>query len=265
MHLKLPMATITSTSALLRAATLGAFAVGLSAQDVPSPVDSTRAAMERWVETRSVIGKEKRDWQLGREMLNDRITLVQREIEAGKGRILDTGKSTAEADKKKAELVAENQRLVEASAGLGADIVALESRTLALCKRLPEPLRERIKMLSQRIPESGAATKLGLGERFLNVVGVLNEVNKFQREVTVTSEVRALGDGTTAEVTAVYVGIGQGYYTTANGKAAGTGTATASGWQWTPANAAAPQIAKVVAILKNEHPAQFVPVPVKVQ
>lgn len=83
---------------------------------------------------------------------------------------------------------------------------------------------------------------MSLSERFLNVVGVLNEVNKFQREVTVTSEVRKLAEtGSSAEVTAVYVGIGQGYYTTANGKSAGIGNATATGWEWTPNNAAAPQ------------------------
>jgi archaellum component FlaC len=253
------------TQFLLRTAVLGTFAALVSAQETPSPIDGTRSTMERWVETRSVIGKEKRDWALGREILNDRIGIVQREIESVQKRIEDAKKSTADADSKKQELATENQRLVSAAAGLSSTIGELETRTRTLLQRLPDPLRERVKLLSQRIPEDAATTKMSLSERFLNVVGVLNEVNKFQREVTVTSEVRKLADGSSAEVTAVYVGIGQGYYTTANGKSAGIGNATATGWEWTPNNAAAPQIQKIIAILKNEIPAEFVPVPVKVQ
>lgn len=253
------------TQFLLRTAVLGACAAFASAQETASPIDGTRSTMERWVETRSVIGKEKRDWALGREILNDRIGIVQREIESVQKRIEDAKKSTADADAKKQELAAENARLVAAAAGLSSTIGELETRTRTLLQRLPEPLRERVKLLSQRIPEDASNTKLSLSERFLNVVGVLNEVNKFQREVTITSEVRKLADGSSAEVTAVYVGIGQGYYTTANGKAAGLGSATATGWEWQPANAEAPQIQKIIAILKNELPAEFVPVPVKVQ
>jgi hypothetical protein len=97
------------------------------------------------------------------------------------------------------------------------------------------------------------------------VVGIINEVNKFSREITVTSEVRKLADGSSAEVTAVYLGLAQGYYVGGGGKLAGVGGASDSGWTWTPANDYALQIAKVVAILKNESPAEFVPVPLGVK
>jgi FtsZ-binding cell division protein ZapB len=228
-------------------------------------VDATRSAIEKWVEARSVLGKEKRDWMIGRDLVQARLQLVQREIEGVRGRIAEAQKSTTEADQKREELVAENQKLTDAAKGLQDAILTLEERTRKLLARLPEPLREKVKSVSQRLPEAGAATKLALSERYLTVVGVLNEINKFQREVTVTSEVRALGDGTTAEVTAIYLGISQGYYATNNGKAAGVGTATATGWEWTPANQEAPRILQMIAILKSEQPAAFVPVPVKVQ
>ena len=107
--------------------------------------------------------------------------------------------------------------------------------------------------------------KLSLSERFQNVLGILNEVNKFNREIAVTSEVRTLADGTSAEVTALYVGIGQGYYVSADGKVAGVGSAAPEGWVWTPANDAAARVAKAIAILKNEQPASFVPLPVRVE
>jgi hypothetical protein len=228
-------------------------------------VENARSILEKWVETRRIISKEKRDWALGREMLNERIELVKREIETLRTRIGDAEESIAEADKKRTELIEENEKLKEVAAALNRTVNTLEGRTGELLKRLPDPIRERVKPLSQRIPDQPDETKLSLGERFQNIVGILNEVNKFNREITVTSEVRTLRDGTTAEVTALYVGISQGYYVSADGKAAGVGTASAEEWMWNPANEAAPEIAKAIAILKNEKVAEFVRLPIRIE
>lgn len=228
-------------------------------------VDETRATLEQWVEARRTISAERRDWQLGRETLEERIALVQQEIEALAARAEEAQKSIAEADLKRAELLALNERQKQGSSTLVDTITLQEQRLLALLPRLPEPIRERIRPLSQRIDEDPAATKLSLGERFQNVVGILNEVDKFQQGITATSEVRALPDGTSAEVTALYLGIGQGYYASTNGMVAGVGTAGESGWVWTPANEAAPEIARAIAILKNEQVASYVKLPLRVR
>lgn len=237
----------------------------ISADMTDGDVDNTRAALEKWVETRRIISKEKHDFELGREMLTERIELVQREIESLRVKIGEAEKSITEADKKRAELLDENEKLKEASASLSGTVIKLEARTKEILKRLPDPIRERVKPLSQRFPENPAETKLSLGERFQNIVGVLNEVNKFNREITVTSEVRKLPDGTSAEVTALYIGIGQAYYVNGKGDVAGIGTASPEGRVWTPANKAAAGIARAIAILKNETAAAFVQLPIEIQ
>lgn len=228
-------------------------------------VDGVRAALEKWVESRKVISQEQRDWALGKEMLNERIELVRQEIDSLKSKISDAEESISEADKKRAELVEQNEALKSASASLDDTVLELENNTRRLLKRLPDPLRERVKPLSQRLPEDPKETKLSLAERFQNVIGILNEVNKFNREISMTSEVRTLPDGSSAEVTALYVGIGQGYYASADSKAAGIGSSTEEGWQWTPANDAASEIADAIAILKNEQVASFIPLPVEIK
>lgn len=248
---------------------IGYWALGLSiiavAAEPQAEVDGVRAALEKWVETRKIISQERRDWKLNKETLNERVELVQREVDVLRAKISEAQENISEADKKRAELVTENDKLKEAAAGLAESMVALEIRTRTLLKNLPDPIRERVKPLSQRLPENTGDTKLSFAERFQNVVGILNEVNKFNREITVTSEVRALPDGTSAEVTALYIGIGQGFYTSANGHVAGTGTATADGWVWTPDNSIAPQVAAAIAIFKNEQVAAFVQLPVEIR
>lgn len=235
-----------------------------SGEDIAARIDSTREILDRWVETRRIISEEAREWALGREILESRIDVVKRDLAGAKERVVETEKSITEADRKRAELVEQSEKLKSTSAELAATAAALETRVKDLVKRLPDPIREKIRPLSQRLPEDSAKSELSIAVRFQNLVGVVNEVNKFAREITMTSEIRKLADGSSAEVTVVYIGIAQAYYSGAGGKVAGFGSAGPDGWTWTVANDMAPQVAKLVAILKNESPAEFVPLPLKV-
>ncbi len=227
-------------------------------------IDSVREVLERWVETRRVIADEEREFALAKDMLAARIDLVQRDIDGVRSKVKEAEASITEADRRRDELVAQNDRLKGTSDSMQKAIEEMESRTRSLLARIPDPIRERVRPLSQRIPAAGAESKLALAVRFQNVIGLLNEVNKFNREITMTSEVRQLPDGSSAEVTAVYVGIGQGFYVNGAGTVAGIGTAGKDAWVWRSANDAAPRIAAIVAILKNEKPAEFIEVPVTV-
>ena len=226
--------------------------------------DSTRALLERWVETRKAIATEKRDWKLAKEMLEDRAELVRGEIAAVEAKIAETERGVGEADKVRAALVAEADALKAEGDALAATVAGLEARTRTLLGRLPAPIREKVKPLSSRLPSDPATSTLPPSVRFQNVVGILNEINKFAREIHVTSEVRDLGGGRQVEVTAVYLGISQGYYVGAGDTVAGLGTPGKDAWEWTAVDAAAPAVSKVVAILKNERPAEYVPLPVKI-
>ncbi len=246
------------------ATALGFVAVGAMPVQDEADVDATRDTLEEWVETRRVLSKEKADWALGRELLEDRIELVRGEIESLRERIADAQSSIAEADEKRVELIEENQRYKDASVTLEEMVAVLEGRTRALLTRLPEPIVERVKPLSQRLPKEGAEVKQSLGERFQNIVGILNEVNKFNGEITVTSEVRDLSDGTSAEVAAIYLGIGQSFYAASTGTAAGIGRPGPDGWTWSESNDDAEAVRLAIAVMKNEAPAEFVLLPVRV-
>jgi hypothetical protein len=251
----------------LRALPLAALASISIAAGTPAgdEVEEARITLAKWVEVRRTISKERQDWALGREMLADRIAIVRREIETLRGSIQAAQDSVAEADRKRAELVADNEALTGVSKELADAVRGLEARTKALLPRCPEPIRERVRPLSQMLPEDPQTTKLGLSERFRNVVGTLNEVTKFQREVALSSEIRELGDGRSAEVTAVYFGVAQGYYVGGDGRSAGFGNGAGEGWTWTASDGAAPGIAAVIAVLENERVAEFVRLPARIQ
>jgi len=238
---------------------------GFPLQDPGERVEETRTVLEKWIETRRVISREKRDWALGKELLTERIDLVRREIKTLRARIDEAQESITETEGRQTDLQGEKEKLKAAAKTLQGTVETMESRTLQLLKRLPEPLRERVQPLSQRIPRPGKESLISLGERFQNVVGILNEINKFNGEITVATEVRDLGRGRTAQVTTLYIGIGQAYYASMKGDAAGVGRPTEEGWAWIRMNGAAPLIQEAIAVYKNEKPATFVGLPVQIK
>lgn len=245
---------------------VGALSVAAGrAPDGAEDVDQARATLEQWVETRRLISQEKRDWALGKELLSDRIAVYRGEIESLREKIEKAETSIADTDRKRAELLADSAALKEASQDMAERVAAFEQRTKELLPRLPQPIQDSVLPLSQQLPDDPAATDLSLSQRFQNVVGILNLVNKFNGKITITSEVRTLPDGTTAEVTAMYVGIAHGYYVDGRATRAGVGRSDAEGWAWTPADEYAEAIARAIAINGTEEGADFVQLPVHVE
>lgn len=253
-------------STLLMAVLLAVPAGGARAQDDrdqrADTVESARATLARWVETQQIISREREDWQIGKEVLEQRISLLEREIATIDQGLAEVRASAGEADRRKGEMMDEERTLENATAVLQESIELFEGRTKELLLTLPEPLRGRVDLLSRRLPADPANTELSLSQRFQNVVGVLNEVNKFNRDLLVANEVLELPDGTRTEVRSLYVGLGQAYYVTADGGAAGIGHAADGVWTWQPANELAPQVTRAIAILQNEEVPDYVPLPV---
>lgn len=225
----------------------------------------TRTAMQDWIENERLISKERHEWKLTHEMLNARIGLVKTEIEQLEESIANAEQSITEYEEERAELHERNEDMKRAAGELKQLAAGLEARIKRILTRVPEPVRDKVEVLSQQIPKDPNNTEASLSNRFQNVVGVLNEVNKFHGEISMSSELRDVADGNSVAVTAVYVGLGQGYYHSANGKYAGLGTAGADGWTWTARDDAAPQISEVVGILKNDKVASFVKLPVDIK
>ncbi len=236
----------------------------LSGDDVAVDLGRTRTALEQITANRRLISQERRDLALIREMLDARITLMDGEIASVRRKIDDARQSIEQARGKQTEMLDESRTLKEASDTLTERVAALENRTRALLERLPAPLADRVKPLSQRIPDDPGETKLTVGERFQHVIGILDLVNKFNGEITVTNELRQRSNETSVEVTAVYIGIGYAFYASADRGVAGYGAPSSEGWVWTEANDAAAQIAQAIAILNNEQPASFVQLPVTI-
>jgi hypothetical protein len=228
----------------------------------PAWESDARDALARLVETRRLIAQEKQEWRLGREVLQDRVKVLEREVASVQEKIAQATNETADVDAKLAETRAQQEQAAAAADAMRKDVVALEGRARALLARAPDPVKERLKPLSQRLPDNSADTKISQPERFQNAIGILNELGKANGEIVRAMEFRDL-DGKPTQVEAVYVGLAQAYYVSAKGDA-GVGRPGANGWEWKRANDLAARVTEIIQILQNKASARFVPLPVTV-
>lgn len=245
------------------------FAAGtLSAQ---SSVLDTRKALAEYVEAKRTISAEREAWRLGKQTLQAQMEVVQREIALLDKRITDAQASIAEAGKKFGKLAKERDEREQVSKVLVARIATLEERTASILPRVPGPLARNIEPISQRLPQNDEQRdKLSLSVRYQNVIGVLNAIDKWNRQVTLKNELRELGSGQSVAVDVLYIGLGQGYYVGGKGKdgkatIGGVGIVGPDGWQWRPNNEMAPAIQRAVSIYKNEGLAKLVRLPVQIR
>lgn len=231
-----------------------------------SPLKDARLKLEKWVEAEQLISKEKMDWDLGKQLLEDRIALVEREMKELGEKSAAARTKAGGAGSANAKLVLERDTLEQAAAFLAERVPALERRVKGeVLPLLPDVVRPKVEPLVRRLPENPGDSKLTILERYQNVVGILGEVDEFNREVTVARELRAAGGGKTAEVRTLYLGLGQAFYVNQDRGVAGRGIPTEDGWKWEDMPGAAGRISEAIGITENEKVADFVPLPVKVQ
>jgi len=238
---------------------------GAPAAPAPAPtLEETRLAMDKWIETQQIISRERNDWQQGREILQDRVALVKKEVATLQEGIAQAQSGVHDSDAKRDELRAENEQLKAAGAQLVTAVQGMEGQIRKLYTSLPDPIQIRLQPLFQRIPAEGVETHVSAAERFQNVLGILNELNKANNDIAVSYEVRTMADGRTAEVKVIYVGLAQAYYVSARGEA-GIGRPSPDGWVWEPAPAVAADVLSALEILQGKQSPAFVPLPVKLQ
>jgi hypothetical protein len=209
--------------------------------------------LHQWVQTRQITSKEKSDGRLEQAILTDTHTHTRTHTRTHKSlsneltllyvKLEELENSTTEADEDRAELTALKEAIVTT---------------------LPTPLVNRIKPLIRRLPDDPANTKLSLGERVQNIVGILSQADKFNTTITQTSESRELDSGTVVEVRTLYWGLAMAYYVDAAGEYAGIGFLGKDGWEWPQIDGAGPQIKKRLDAYEGSEEIQFVEVPARI-
>lgn len=230
-----------------------------------SPLQKTRSSVEKWVEARQLRSKLESDWQVEKGVLSQSIDAYERELTSTEVQIskVDTGQ-TQVSDEFDAT-TKDKHSLTQYIDHLKEEVSRLESKVTHLSELLPLAVAQRISPLLDRIPENPSETKLSISTRMQNLLGVINEVDKFNGGVSVVSELRKNQSGAEVQAQVIYVGLAQAYFVDPSGEFAGTGIPGENGWQWSIQPELAPKIQTAIDIYKGSKPAAFVGLPLQLK
>ena len=230
-----------------------------------SPLGAVRTGVEQWVQTRQLISRTRADWDSEKEMLLQSKALYERELAGVADQMskVSTNFTQVERDREAAEKeLKESNEALEGARGL---VSRMEERVRELLPRLPAPLVDTMQPLLARLPENSADTRMTATERAQTVVGLLNEIDKWNNAVSIVPEKRRDGQGAEVSVETVYVGLGAAYFVNQTGEFAGLGRPGPRGWDWMVDTSLARPVREVVRIYRGERTATFIPLPVTLQ
>ncbi|MGA1016299.1 MAG: DUF3450 family protein [Limisphaerales bacterium] len=225
----------------------------------------TRSLVEKWVQAKKLVAELKADWKEEREILNQSIAALERELATVKTAIQGADADQSQADKEFEEVSQEKSNLTQFGDRLKALLADLERSVIALNSRLPVGLQQAVATMISRIPEDPNQTKVSLSARMVNVVGFINEVNKYNGSISVVSELRRNESGSELQVKVIYVGLAQAYFSSPDGSFAGMGIPGDNGWEWSEQPSLAPAIQQAIAIYEGSAPAAFVDLPMTIR
>lgn len=240
---------------------LGLISLPVLVQAQPADLDQTQTAVGQWVEVRGKISKAKNEWRAEKALIEQRIALYQSELDSLQKQMDDLVQNQQEGAGKRAELQERRESLERAQAVVEGQLGAFERQLLTLTEYFPVPLQDKISSLLGRVPrDNRAAARISASNRMATIVAILNEVDKFNNEVTVVPEIR---DGRQVEV--IYLGLGQAFYADIEGKHGGVGVPAKGKWEWTEQPELAPDIAHAVLVAQGKiKPAEYTALPLQV-
>ncbi len=230
-----------------------------------SSLEETRSTLEKWVETRQLISRSRTDWQSDKDLLEQTAALYERELKSLDDQMSKTSTNNTQVAREMAEAEALKQSSRDTLEHVRQFAAGFEASVREQASKLPAPLQELIKPQLAKMPADPANTKMLAAERIQVLVGVLNELDKFNNAVNVFSEKRRNEKGEEVSVQTLYVGLGAAYFVNDTADFAGVGHPANDGWQWANQPELASRIQESIKIYRNERTAHFMPLPVTIQ
>jgi hypothetical protein len=232
------------------------------------PLDEARGTLQEWVKARQTIAKQKAGWDSDKELINQSLALYDRELKTIDEKMSQLSTNNVQVEKERLE--AENlKKASDLSLQKAEEFAAqFEVQLAQLVPKLPLALQEdkQFKSLLAKLPTNRTNSNMSVTARIQTLVGLLNEIDKFNNAVTIFSgEKHKNAKGEEVAVDTVYLGLGAAYFVNDSNDFAGTGSPGAQGWEWTPKAGLGDAVREVIRIYRNERGARFVALPVEIR
>ncbi len=231
-----------------------------AAASAESPQDIDRLT-ERWLDTERQITLVQSDWREQEPLLEQRVDLLEAEKRQLQTVLKESSANSDDVEAKRAELLAQQAELEAQQSTLQQSLKGLLAKLETLRAFLPETVKSLWEAEAGILTEDAdASVKLQVA------LAQLEKLSEFNDRVSVNEKAVKAPDGTDMMVKELYLGVSTAWFVSADGRYAGTGKATADGWQWQyQEDIDATEITRAVAVFEKQAQADFVRLPVALQ
>lgn len=224
-------------------------------ENTQKTIELTREMIAKWVDTRNQITAAEADWKSEQRILQNQVELLERELAELEEEIEQAEEDTDAAAAQRQELAAQRDELQTSIDTIEGVIGKYEAELRAIVPYLPAPLTEELDTLISKLPNPDVDKRPpAIGERVVVVVTILNQIDKFNNQVTLKTQTYELDDGKRINVSVLYYGLAQAFFADESGVIGGLMRPAEGGWEWIEQNAIAPAVRSAVAEYKKEEP-----------
>ncbi len=221
-----------------------------------SPSYVLQEKVRQWVEIQKLRSKEKTDWEEQKRNMEALNEIRSKEIQQMDVLIKAAGQRLTDATHQKKELLDEKERLNTQRNVIEQRVIALEKSLRDQLNLFPDPLLSKIKEEVERIRDLNPESSLQ--DRLRDAVAVLSAASDFAYSMTVSNELRDVGEKS-VEVEVMYLGFSGAWYVSKNGKISGWGKAYPNGWKWTEDKKVAQPLIEALEMYRKERAPDYVP------
>ena len=223
-----------------------------------NPVDDISQLTRQWTDLEHQKDLLRSNWRGDKPLLEQQLSLLKRETRKLNEFLEVSARERDEVEERRLELLEKQTRFEQEQAALDRSLRLADIRLKALQPQLPPPLMAGWEKELPRLEDP----LLTGSEKLQLVLNLLGQLDDFQEKVTLNETVMTLSDGKEYLVKQVFLGLGHGWYVTADKRHAAAGTADPDGWRWTPVPDGE-RISRIIAILERRMNPELITIPLQ--
>ncbi|MCG7533167.1 DUF3450 domain-containing protein [Psychrobium sp. MM17-31] len=223
-----------------------------------SPTQRADALMEQWIQLEKQNTQLKSQWQENKQLLEQRISLLQREKKQLQALDKDHHKQVDEVSAQRQKLITLQTSMESTQQDLTRWLDREFSQINNVLPQLPPPLANTWQLALTELDTKNPSNRL---ETLLSLYQSFDEFNK---RISTNQATIIDAQGNEKVVKQLYLGVARGWYLTLDSATAVAGMPTAQGWQWQHESPLSPtQINAALAMIAHKKEAALIKLPMR--
>jgi hypothetical protein len=241
---------------------------------IADAVGTAEKLMDDWLGLEIQKGQLQSNWSEREQELDQRLTLLDIESQRLKDVLAQRTEISGDVDQRRHALLEQQEHLEQEQSRLNSQLRASLQALKAIHPRLPPPLQSewqtQLDQIDPEIPNNSTTLE--------HILALFKMLEEFDSRIAFHKGLIELTSSDSADslmilVNQIYLGVGQGWYVSDDGKSYGYGRATPLGWKWWHGEEARVElgrsldpemITQVRRMLENPIKANFVALPIKI-